>query len=124
MYEYWGKIVHIVDGDTWDAEISCGFSITVKHRLRLHGFDTPEVYRPKSPLELEAGRRASAFAKKLLLGKRVLIRTHKLGIYGRYEAEVFIPWCGQMVSFGELLNRYGLLKHQIAQVPRSRIIGI
>lgn len=36
------KIVKIVDGDTFDAEIDLGFDIVVKKRIRIEGIDSPE----------------------------------------------------------------------------------
>ena len=44
MYEYAIKnVVKIIDGDTIDAEIDLGFSLTKKERIRLAGIDTPET---------------------------------------------------------------------------------
>ena len=42
MYEYSCKVLRVVDGDTADVLISCGFDIYHKCRIRLYGVDTPE----------------------------------------------------------------------------------
>ena len=42
MYQYKAKLIKVVDGDTVDALIDCGFSTFKKERIRLHGINTPE----------------------------------------------------------------------------------
>ena len=42
MYEYRAKLVRVVDGDTVDALIDCGFSLFTRQRIRLLGINTPE----------------------------------------------------------------------------------
>lgn len=46
MYEYRAKIERCVDGDTVDAEVDLGFSVTIKERFRLIGINTPERGKP------------------------------------------------------------------------------
>ena len=43
MYEYKVKIIKVVDGDTVDGLIDCGFNIFVKKRIRLADIDAPET---------------------------------------------------------------------------------
>ena len=42
MYEYNAELRRVVDGDTVDVTIDCGFNIYIKERVRLKGIDTPE----------------------------------------------------------------------------------
>ena len=42
MYEYKAKVTRVVDGDTVDALIDCGFSVFRKERIRLYGINAPE----------------------------------------------------------------------------------
>ena len=42
MYEYNCEVTRVVDGDTVDVIIDCGFSILHKARVRMYGIDTPE----------------------------------------------------------------------------------
>ena len=89
MYEYKAKITNIVDGDTFDASVDIGFSITINHRFRVIGLDTPETYRPKCLSEKEHGIKATERAKELLLDKEVIIKSERVvGIYGRYGATI------------------------------------
>ena len=54
MYEYLAKLVRVVDGDTVDAMIDCGFSTFKKERIRLYGIDTPEC-RTRDKAEKKRG---------------------------------------------------------------------
>ena len=87
MYEYKGKVVKVVDGDTYDVLVDLGFAIFHKIRVRLKDVDTPEVFGRDATVE---GRIASDFVKTLLLDKDVIIRTYKdrATTYGRWEADV------------------------------------
>ncbi len=42
MYNYKAVVINVVDGDTIDAEVSLGFDVHMKMRLRLSGINTPE----------------------------------------------------------------------------------
>lgn len=118
MYEYKGTVKHVVDGDTVDISVSLGFSISVDHRFRVKDVDTPEIYRPKTALELDLGRKASAFAKHVLLGREVRVRTYKLGIYGRYVADIYVVYGGVERLYADLLRERGLIKSEVGHVPK------
>jgi len=86
MYEYSAKVVRVVDGDTVDALIDCGFSISTRQRIRLLGINTPEC-RTRDKEEKKKGLAAKARLKELIrLGKgQFLVKTFldKKGKYGR-----------------------------------------
>ena len=43
MYEYYCKVLRVLDGDTLDVDVDLGFSTTLnKQRIRMYGIDTPE----------------------------------------------------------------------------------
>ena len=42
MYEYNAQVLRVVDGDTVDVLIDCGFSTFRKERVRLYGINAPE----------------------------------------------------------------------------------
>ena len=108
MYEYKAKITNVVDGDTFDAIVDVGFSITINHRFRVIGIDTPETYRPKCLSEKEHGIKAKERAKELLLNKDVILQSEKVvGIYGRYGAKVTLE-NGQ--DFAEVMLEEGFQK--------------
>lgn len=91
MFEYYARIVEVIDGDTVDAEIDLGFSIVHKIRIRLNGINTPET-RTKNKEEKARGLAAKARLKDLVEGKIVLVKTEKSDVekYGRYLGVLFI----------------------------------
>ena len=88
MFVYKAIITRVVDGDTFDAAVDVGFSITINHRFRLTEVDTPETWRPKTESEAEHGAKCTSFVKALIEDKSVILKSTKLGIYGRYEASI------------------------------------
>lgn len=88
MYEYKALVTNVVDGDTYDVVVDLGFEINFAIRIRLNGIDTPESWRPKTEGERAHGESATRFVKILIEGQEVIVRSHKLGIYGRYAADV------------------------------------
>lgn len=98
MYKYKAFVTRVVDGDTYDVSVALGFGIKMDIRVRLHGIDTPETWRPKTNSEREHGEKATKFVRDLILNKTVSIKTYKLGIYGRYSASVLLPDGRDLVS--------------------------
>jgi micrococcal nuclease len=86
MYEYKAKLVRVVDGDTVDALIDCGFSTFRKERIRLYGINAPES-RTRDKEEKKRGLAAKARLKEIIKeGKNEFIvetRIDKKGKYGR-----------------------------------------
>ena len=88
MYTYKGKVLRVVDGDTYDILLELGLDIKVKCRLRLMLADTPETWRPSSLIEKELGNLATNQVKTLIEGKEVTVKTYKNDKYGRYLCEI------------------------------------
>ena len=92
MYEYKAKLIKVVDGDTVDAMIDCGFSVFRKERIRLHGINAPES-RTRNKEEKKKGLAAKARLKELIKeGKNeFLVETSidKKGKYGRLLGKLF-----------------------------------
>src|SRR5882672_5318397 len=85
---------HVVDGDTFDALLDCGFGLATYETIRLHAFDAPEIFHPKSVAERDLGLKAFARCRELLEGKPILLRTFKDDqTFGRYVADVWF-WTG------------------------------
>jgi len=92
MYEYKATCYNVVDGDTADFEIICGFGINFRERFRFFGINTPEIHGVKKDSEeYKAGKLAMEEVKRLILNKEVIVHTvkDKKGKYGRYLASVF-----------------------------------
>ena len=92
MYQYKAKLVRVVDGDTVDAMIDCGFSTFKKERIRLYGINAPES-RTRDKAEKKRGLAAKARLKELIKeGKnKFIVETSidKKGKYGRLLGRLF-----------------------------------
>ena len=107
MYEYKCNITRVVDGDTVDAEIDCGFDIIFKSRIRLYGIDTPES-RTRDLDEKARGTLASQFIKdKIAKAELVKVKTKldKKGKFGRV--------LGSIIADDEDLNE-SMVKNYLA----------
>ena len=94
MYEYFAELRRVVDGDTVDVTIDCGFNMHVKERVRLKGINTPEC-RTRDLEEKEKGLAAKARLIQILAswGNRMIVRTSidKKGKFGRLLGELIHP---------------------------------
>jgi endonuclease YncB( thermonuclease family) len=90
MYQYIAKVTKITDGDTFHATVDLGFQVNTSLVFRLQGIDTPETYRPKSPMEKLHGIQAKLFVIDAIMDKEIVIVTRKgrPSIYGRWTASV------------------------------------
>ena len=92
MYLYNCKIIKVIDGDTVDIEIDCGFNISVKERIRLEGINAPET-RTKDKKEKSKGFEAKAYLIHLLSSASdspITIRTAKdKGKFGRWIGKLY-----------------------------------
>lgn len=68
---YRAKVVGIVDGDTFVADIDLGFHIWINKRIRLLGIQAPE---PKGETTT-SGKAAAECLRKLIGAKSIIIRT-------------------------------------------------
>jgi len=86
MYEYRAEVLRVVDGDTVDVLIDCGFSTFRKERVRLFGIDAPES-RTRDKKEKKRGLAAKARLQELTenADQKIIIKTEldKKGKYGR-----------------------------------------
>ena len=111
MYEYKAKVLRVVDGDTFDLLVDLGFASYTKIRVRAEGYDAPETWRPKSEAELEHGTRATARVRQLIEGKDVMIKSTKLGIYGRWGASIrLINPINGVLDLASIMITEGLVK--------------
>lgn len=91
MYEYNAELRRVVDGDTVDVTIDCGFNMHIKERVRLYGIDTPE----SRTRDLEEKARGLAAKDRLIeilesFGNKFVIQTSidKKGKFGRLLGEL------------------------------------
>ena len=87
--EYRGVCRYVVDGDTMDVIVDCGFNIYHYLTVRLRGIDTPEIYRPEDEEELRRGQKARGFVEGLILDQPILLTTYESKrSFGRYVADI------------------------------------
>jgi micrococcal nuclease len=85
-YLYKAIVMRVVDGDSFDIDINLGFDTHAHQRIRLNAVDTPEI----TGKEKAKGLKVKKYVEGLILNKKVLIRTFRMGRYGRYACEIFI----------------------------------
>ena len=87
------KVIKVVDGDTIDADIDLGFSISLEKRVRLSGVDTPES-RTTDLKEKALGLEVKEWLKHKLEGATdILIKTQlpdSTEKYGRILGNLYI----------------------------------
>lgn len=108
-YIYRIREIHkVVDGDTIDADIDLGFSISLEKRIRLAGVDTPES-RTTDLKEKAMGLESKEWLKKKLEGaKDIIIKTElpdSTEKYGRIIGHLFIN--GEATSLNEQMITEG-----------------
>ena len=144
-YLYRARVINVVDGDTFDAEIDLGFYVKTTQRFRLSRIDTPEVRgkeRPKGLLVtmivekiFKRFNESVETYKKLeeeygdldVLDKRleklaldipsgdVFVKSVKTGKFGRWLGEVYI----KSTVTGDVVNLTDwLLEHKLGEPYR------
>lgn len=96
----------IIDGDTIEVLVDCGFRRFSVETLRILGVDTPEV-RGASKQE---GLISKAFvAETIPVGSEVVLKSQKSDSFGRWLAEVFYEESeGVYLNLAEVLIEKGL----------------
>lgn len=85
-YVYGAEVLRWIYGDTLDVRADLGFDrISLQIRLRVLGFDAPEVRGATREAGLAAARKAAELAP---VDSWVLIRTHHKDSFGRWLANV------------------------------------
>ena len=102
------NVLRVVDGDTIDADIDLGFSISLEKRIRLAGIDTPES-RTKDLDEKKLGLDAKYWLKhRLEDAEDIIIRTElpdSTEKYGRIIGNLYIN--GEEVSLNNQMITEG-----------------
>ncbi len=89
LYAYRGIVTRVVDGDTVEIACDLGMRITRTVRVRIIGYDAPELFRGTVE-EREAGQRWKSRLEELILGQPVYLRTEKdRTSFDRYVAHIW-----------------------------------
>ena len=100
-----GKVINIVDGDTIDIEVDLGYHITINERFRLLRINCPEKFGSTK----EQGLKAKEYTTNKLLGKDIMLKSHKADSFRRWLAEIYyINDNGETINFSDELLKEGL----------------
>lgn len=88
-YRYAATVLKIVDGDTVDLRVDCGFRLFVEDRFRFYGINAPELANAPAGPDAKA-----ALAAMIPVGSAIVVETMKpKDKYGR--------WLGILHTAGE-----------------------
>jgi len=85
------KLVRIIDGDSLQVSLDCGFGISKTETVRMKGINAPEIHS-KDAKEKEAGNKSMSRLFSLVKDKDLVILTakDKSEKYGRLLATVYL----------------------------------
>lgn len=112
-YLYFAKVTRVIDGDSYEVTLDYGHGLHVDEiKIRLARADTPEVTRPKSELEREAGQAVKDYLITQLEGKKVMLESLKKKgkskeKYGGYLYQV---WFENGINLNKFLVEQGLAR--------------
>lgn len=105
------SVVHVIDGDSFRADVLVWPGMRLRYTVRVKGMDTPETRRAGCDLEKAAGKAATRRAERLLRsGELTLHQIEADKYFGRVLADVRIDGSNDMARtmIGE---RYALPYH-------------
>lgn len=109
-YSYEATVVDVYDGDTYTLEFEIGFGLTFEDVIRVARIDTPELRGE----EKEEGKKVAAYVEKIILDKKVIVKTDKddRGKYGRLLTEIYYLdfRCDCWINLSDHLLEKGMAK--------------
>lgn len=114
-YLFQADLLRVIDGDTLFFRIDLGFEVIKEQRVRLSSVDTLSAGS-------QGGKRATQFvADNLCFADRIVLKTHRADLHGRYVAHVFYSTTGQTLletfQRGHYLNQE-LLDQRLAMLAK------
>lgn len=104
-YLFEAALLRIIDGDTLFFRIDLGFELHKDQRVRLSAVDTLSVGSDK-------GKRATQYvADNLSFADRIVLKTHRADLHGRYVADVF--YSTRSLSLLDTFQRGNYLNQQL-----------
>jgi micrococcal nuclease len=116
-HDYWtfrGRVIEVIDGDTFDMEVDLGFRAQKQIRVRLDGVDTDEIFGvDDDSTEYERGKEQKRWVNDWLLSRNgpptgwpFRVSTHtESGKYGRWIATIVDPETGDVLN-EDLVERF------------------
>ena len=85
MYEYkLLAVLKIIDGDTYDLTLDVGFNMSIRLRVGLAGYDTPEILANSDNERSKAAEAAVAAQNWFQNHEQITVRTLKTDSFGRW----------------------------------------
>ena len=106
MYTYKAVIIDVIDGDTVKVDIDLGFGIWLRDQsIRLAKINAPELKGDT----LKAAQESKEFLKKLVLNKRIQIKTEKDSKekYGRWLATILLEEDKNLIDINQKMVAEG-----------------
>jgi micrococcal nuclease len=102
MYEYWGEVIRVLDGDTVLMDVDLGFHVIVRQSCRLAGINSRELHD-------DGGKEARDHLIGLLpVNKPVLIRSVKPDKFaGRFDGIIVVD-VRETVNYRMVLDGYAV----------------
>lgn len=97
LYTYKGIVTAVHDGDTVTINLALGLDVYLQsQKLRLYGINAPELKGATKGVAIASRN----FLANLVLGKEVLVTTHRDGRekYRRYLAEIWLPGADKSIN--------------------------
>ncbi len=106
LWRYRATVTRIIDGDTVECSVDAGFRLYATKRIRILGYDAPELF---SGTDRENGAAARGYLESLIpIGTRVYLETQKdRTTFDRYLADVWVEQDGQLTSVAAAMKQAG-----------------
>lgn len=103
-YHYRGTLARVIDGDTADFDVELGFGVGFRARVRLIGYNAPELHGP----DPEKGAMAREYLSALLQTRPCYLATARDSqSFARYLAVVRIDDAGGLIDVADLMRANG-----------------
>ncbi len=99
-YRFKATLHRVIDGDTYELDLELGFRASLVVTVRLRGVDTPEM-------DTAAGKRAKAFAERILTGSLIVETYRDRQTFARWVADLWVVDSSGSYSLGELIVSAG-----------------
>jgi endonuclease YncB( thermonuclease family) len=116
---YFGTVVRVIDGDTFEAKIEIWPTVSATVSVRLRGFDAPEISRTRCENEKALGE-AAKIAMEELLPENQTVRLTNVGpdsFEGRVVAHVDRQVEVNFTSVGDRMLKEGHLRQWTPRDP-------
>lgn len=100
LYTYAIRLIRVIDGDTIDVLIDCGFSIFHERRVRLDGINCAETHGRTKHLGIAARDHLAS----LITARELRLVSHSVEKFGRLLGTIYrVEPTGELTDINELM---------------------